>query len=354
MGLVMLQVEWGLGRHRYYAKQDHYIGFLKYNYFDWCQVFVTLSLSKIAICLFLLRISKFDHWRKFLYGVIAFLLGTHIPILFIYIFQCRPVNKAWNGNVHGQCFSLDAIWILIIVQGVCSILTDFALAATPIILIRNMKLPKRQKIALNLLMGLGVITALVCIVRTVFSYETKAHDLTWQGIPNAFGRIFEINLGIIAACMPMMRPLWNHGKRKWRAHFLLDKSATQRTRMSQLQWYRAPSSLPWFKRVRRHFQFPLRPVTSQTSSAQSINRTPNSFNEKVVLPPPHPNVTKPRAKSAWPQEYERPENATWAKDVDEPKMSQSIDLPLQGARKSDWERDPEWGAFDFSFHRDDP
>ena len=117
MGFVMLEVYYGLGRHKYFFKPDHYIGFLKYNYLDWCQVFLTLAISKIAVCLFLLRISKFDRWRNFLYGMIAFLILTHLPLTFLFIFQCRPVNKVWDTQVPGDCWSKETMEIIIIVQG---------------------------------------------------------------------------------------------------------------------------------------------------------------------------------------------------------------------------------------------
>lgn len=35
-------------------------------------------------------------------------------------------------------------------------------------------------------------------------------DVTWGGVPNAFSRIFEINLGIVAACVPIMKPLYRY------------------------------------------------------------------------------------------------------------------------------------------------
>ena len=55
-------------------------------------------------------------------------------------------------------------------------------------------------------MGLGFITAVVCIVRTVFSWQSKAEDLSWVETPNALARIIEVNLGITLACAPIMKP----------------------------------------------------------------------------------------------------------------------------------------------------
>ena len=120
MGFVMLEVDYGLGRHVKYLPLDHYEGFLKYNFLDWIQVFITLALSKISICLFLLRISKFERWRWFLFGLIGFLVVTHVPLTLLYMFQCIPVQTIWQsaqGSMSGHCMSKKAVEKIIIVQG---------------------------------------------------------------------------------------------------------------------------------------------------------------------------------------------------------------------------------------------
>ncbi|MCJ1226069.1 hypothetical protein MMC12_002718 [Toensbergia leucococca] len=121
--------------------------------------------------------------------------------------QCRPVDKYWDTAVTGKCFSMATVEKIVIVQGVCSIITDVIGAAFPVVLLWNVKISIRTKVALCLLMGLGVITAVACVVRTSFSWQIKSNDVTWVGIPNALARMIEINLGIIAACAPVMRPL---------------------------------------------------------------------------------------------------------------------------------------------------
>ena len=120
MGFVMLEVDYGLGRHVQYLPLDHYEGFLKYNFLDWIQVFITLALSKISICLFLLRISKFERWRWFLFGLIGFLVVTHVPLTLLFIFQCIPLQKNWETveeAVPGHCMSKKVVEKIIIVQG---------------------------------------------------------------------------------------------------------------------------------------------------------------------------------------------------------------------------------------------
>lgn len=113
----MLEVHYGLGRHIYYFQDYKLIGFLKYNYLDWVQVFVTLAICKISICLFLLRISKFDKYRRVLWGMIAFLVLSHLPLTLLYILQCVPVYKVWYQQAPGTCFSMVTVEKIVIVQG---------------------------------------------------------------------------------------------------------------------------------------------------------------------------------------------------------------------------------------------
>lgn len=117
MGFVMTEVFYGLGRHYRFLSPYQYSQYLKYDYLDWIQVFVTLAISKISICQFLLRLSKFDRLRRFLQILIAIIILTHIPFTLLMIFQCNPVEKYWNQTLSGSCFSKTTVEKIIISQG---------------------------------------------------------------------------------------------------------------------------------------------------------------------------------------------------------------------------------------------
>ena len=67
-------------------------------------------------------------------------------------------------------------------------------------------MPLRFKIALCALMGLGVLVGACCIVRMVLNFQSIPLDTTYGGLDNWFWRLFEVQLGIIAACAPALRP----------------------------------------------------------------------------------------------------------------------------------------------------
>lgn len=113
----MAEVFYGLGRHYHYLSPYQYEQYLKYDYLDWIQVFVTLALCKISICQFLLRLSKFDKLRRFLHACIVVVIVSHLPLMLLMIFQCNPVQKYWDKDLPGSCFRKETVEKIIISQG---------------------------------------------------------------------------------------------------------------------------------------------------------------------------------------------------------------------------------------------
>ena len=113
----MGEVFYGMGRHKHFLSTYQQSRFLKFDFLDWIQVFVTLALMKISILLFLLRLSKFDHLRRSLWFLIAFLILSHLPLTILLIVQCRPIEKYWLQDLPGTCWSKETREKIIIAQG---------------------------------------------------------------------------------------------------------------------------------------------------------------------------------------------------------------------------------------------
>lgn len=63
-GLVVVQVHYGLGRHKFYLTKWQFIEFTKYSYGEWIQTFQTLMFNKLSICFLLLRIPVEKHFIR--------------------------------------------------------------------------------------------------------------------------------------------------------------------------------------------------------------------------------------------------------------------------------------------------
>jgi len=103
---------------------------------------------------------------------------------------------------------------VILAQAIISIVSDFTFALYPILILWNVKIKTKDKIGLCALMGLGLITGACCIVRTVLNNQALAADSSYGGITNWMWRLFEVQLGIIAACIPTLVPGYKWTRRQ--------------------------------------------------------------------------------------------------------------------------------------------
>ena len=221
-------------------------------------------------------------------------------------------------------------------------------------------------------MGLGVITGVVCCVRTSYSWEILSDDYTWVGVGNALTRILEVNFGIIGACAPIMRPLVLYLKAKIaQARYGRDSESldSAQTTASQLTWFSPPSQTPWYKRPWRKAK-PQDKLDGQPRGpdigekvAAGRHEEDNGIGQGDGVArtgiPPRPSPARQRSrpglglgrKSERRHEVEKPENVTWAKD-EELDVNDSFDLPLQGTRREDYageEGDADFGTY--RYHR---
>ncbi len=162
--------------------------------------------TKVSICLFLMRLPNSKALLLPLQCAVAFLLFSNTILTVIWIMQCQPIHAAWDDR--GTCMSREAKQGIILAQAIISVLSDFAFAAFPILFLWRVQIDLKTKIGLWILMGLGFITGACCLVRTVLNNQSVPLDGTYDGIINWLWRLFEVQIGIIAACIPALRPLY--------------------------------------------------------------------------------------------------------------------------------------------------
>lgn len=117
MGLYVNMVLYGLGRHKYYLTQYDYKQFSKYDYMDWVQMLTTCAIAKIAICLLLLRLSKFSKIKRFIYALIVFIILTNFPPILLFAIHCSPRERYWNKQIDGHCWPQDTVVLILRIQG---------------------------------------------------------------------------------------------------------------------------------------------------------------------------------------------------------------------------------------------
>jgi len=70
------------------------------------------------------------------------------------VFQCVPVDKAWNKGKKGHCYNLVDAWYS---NAVFSIVTDFLILFLPMHMVYKLQRDKREKLLLYAVFGLGFL-----------------------------------------------------------------------------------------------------------------------------------------------------------------------------------------------------
>lgn len=166
--------------------------------------------TRLSICLFLLRIfGTKQEWRWGLYAVMVLATAVIIPTMVSLLAKCSPVQKLWDPRVPGKCWQAQTAIDISYFNGAGSVLCDWILATMPIVFMWNIRMRIRVKVGICLLMGLGYFTGVCAIVRTKLFANGNFEEEQGNSTAFAIWAMLEINVGIIAASVPTLKPLFN-------------------------------------------------------------------------------------------------------------------------------------------------
>ncbi|CAG8975027.1 hypothetical protein HYALB_00012195 [Hymenoscyphus albidus] len=188
-----------------------------------------LTLVKASVILFLLRIGGTKSYvKKSLYVIFFINAGLVIAIFVADAFQCTPFHYVYdascmdleaqrvagadsNGMVDGKlikggkCFNQRLFFLF---SAGFAVGTDLAVIAIPTLIVWNLKMTKRRKIAAVCVLSTGVLVTGVSILRLVLYYgrfDPRNHDTTHN--VDYTTSSMEANLSIAAACITSLVPL---------------------------------------------------------------------------------------------------------------------------------------------------
>ncbi|MCJ1269651.1 hypothetical protein MMC22_009543 [Lobaria immixta] len=209
--LIVQMVVNGVGRHMYYLPIDHIVNAGLYFVIVEITYIVAIVSVKCSVCLFLLRImargtSKRLPW--FLYLLMAVMTVLSIATTIVILLQCTPPARQWDPRVKGTCRSYPKRLGIGYAQMAWSICTDVICALFPILILWKSKMNKRAKYAVWAIMGVGLLAGMCCIVKMVYLEKLAKGDFTYNGVDiNIWGSL-EQNIGVIAASVPALQPLF--------------------------------------------------------------------------------------------------------------------------------------------------
>lgn len=155
----------GLGKDIWTVPFDNITAILKIYYFDEDLYLTALPLVKISILLFYLRIFPQIWFRYACFATMAACVGYGIAFFLVSVFQCQPLDLAWNhwdGEHPGKCNDINAQgWT----SAALNVVLDIVVLVLPMPVIAKLELNKRKKALVVLMFSTGFLVTIISIFR---------------------------------------------------------------------------------------------------------------------------------------------------------------------------------------------
>ncbi|KAK1759119.1 hypothetical protein QBC47DRAFT_371088 [Echria macrotheca] len=203
---VIYQVRFGLGTHVEEHTSHDIELFLKALFLSIITYVTGHTLAKISILCLYIRAFGVTKMRKVYYGMLIAIGANGFWLIFSGIFSCVPVQGFWDTTVSATCLPRKPMWFS---NAAINILSDFALFLSPMVVLRPMTLPRRHKIGLYFVFGLGLFVCVISIIRFYYLYYgAESVDVTWIIAGVSMWSAVELNVAIVCACLLVMKPLF--------------------------------------------------------------------------------------------------------------------------------------------------
>ncbi|KAI0452562.1 hypothetical protein F5B21DRAFT_330323 [Xylaria acuta] len=174
---------------------------------------IVLYVAKLSVALVLLRIAVTSKGVRILLicSIVALTIWTTVTT-FIVAFQCVPLSVAW-GIGEGTCLPAAVLANTGYSISAMDIASSFLYAGLPAYLLKGVQLSTRVKASIIILLGLGVASSVVTIIRLKYLVDVgNLKSPTGVEAANAYLTTFvysitEVGLTLFTGSLAALRPL---------------------------------------------------------------------------------------------------------------------------------------------------
>ncbi|KAI0182022.1 hypothetical protein GGR52DRAFT_568228 [Hypoxylon sp. FL1284] len=194
-------VRHGLGRHHNEVGDDDYSEFLKLQSAVSIMYSCCMLTAKTSFAVLYLRIFPEGGFRVVNKILIVFLFVQATAETCAVLFRCSPIRKSWDYKLKGSCLDLHPLWYCTFA---CNFSTDMILFIEPIPLTWRLQLPLAKRLALIIMLSLGLLVTCISVVRVVCTSDISSDDTYELADPYMWAMI-EFSALIICSCIPSLR-----------------------------------------------------------------------------------------------------------------------------------------------------
>ena len=187
--------------------------FLEINFAQQLSTTLTFGLTKLSVLLFYKRVFRGNTFNFAVWTMISIVGVWSVAFFFANLLQCYPIWLNWEAS-GAQATSCIQTNMMYLAQAWTDVLTDMMILSLPIPCIWALQMPPRHKVGVTAIFLLGILTVLSGIAKLIVFYHIDAQaaggdfDITWFETPALLWPMIESALGIVGACLPLLRPLF--------------------------------------------------------------------------------------------------------------------------------------------------
>lgn len=174
------------------------------------ELFYTFALApaKLAFLAFYWRIFGVSSIRLPIKILATTVMCWSIIRIVVNLCHCIPIQSYWDKSIPGHCPINDQEYFVGSV--LAHLIMDLVILALPAPYIKKLQISLYQKFCVFAMFLLGGFICFATIIQIVicFKLNVTSPDVTWNFALMALWATVEVNLAVIAICLPSLRPIY--------------------------------------------------------------------------------------------------------------------------------------------------
>ncbi|KAI1179135.1 hypothetical protein F4777DRAFT_534454 [Nemania sp. FL0916] len=171
----------------------------------------TVGITKISILLMYKRIFATRKFITMTWVLIGVVVAWTLSFTLAFTFSCIPIQSQWDHSIEYSCINVVALFTTALVTDV---VTDFLILILPIYKVWGLQMALGRKVPLIGIFLLGLLVSVVGLIRIRYLTlvwaippDSTNQDVTWHYAPVWYWAIVEAHVGVLSACLPILRPI---------------------------------------------------------------------------------------------------------------------------------------------------
>jgi hypothetical protein len=191
-------VKHGLGHDIWALQPEEITKMLKYFYIMAVLYFTQVTLLKLTLTFFYIRVFPSARVQRILWGTVVLISLWGFTFVITAIFQCQPIHyfwTKWDGLHQGRCVDVNAIANS---NAGLSIALDFWILGIPLWQLKGLKMNWKKKVGVAAMFCVGTFVTVVSILRlTALVHFAASSNASWEFYDVSVWSSVEITVGIM-------------------------------------------------------------------------------------------------------------------------------------------------------------